>query len=200
MSMDLGAFVDFLADCSFKMPKFFPRFSSLLFQMVEFILEPPSSSIYLTSTFSSPSFCGKQSDLLIVMNTSGPCWLFTAYVLSECPQPCISKFLGALVKVLSSRESLMDLSMVFSMLHIGILFSTPKSFTFYLFWFQFNAVINMPHTAVFPFISCVNLQTVTTRKIIVASGKAKGSYLHNNCLIGRLTKQSSATSGFLNVQ
>lgn len=57
--MDLGAFVDFLADCSFKMPTFFPRFSSLLFQMVEFILEPPSFSIYLMSTFSSPSFCGK---------------------------------------------------------------------------------------------------------------------------------------------
>lgn len=76
MSMDLGAFVDFLADCSFKMPQFSPGFNSLLLQMVEFILEIPSFSISLMSTFSS--FCGKPSDLLIVMNTSGTCWLFTA--------------------------------------------------------------------------------------------------------------------------
>lgn len=198
MSMDLGAFVDFLADCSFKMPKFFPWFNSLLFQMVEFILEPPSSSIhyiffsvFLWKTIRSLDCHAHLRAMLTVY------CLCTLNVLNHVYQN--SRGLQWR-KVFSSRESLIDLPMLFSMMPIGILSSTPKSFTFYLFWFQFNAVINMPHTTVFPFISCVNLQTVTTRKIIIVSGKAKESYLHNNCLIGWLIKQSSATSGFLNVQ
>lgn len=181
------------------MPQFSPGFNSLWLQMVEFILETPSFSISLMSTFSS----------LLSVENHQISWLswtpqgHVAYLLlvhGECPQPCISKFPGTSVKVFFLWRIPVYPQMAFSMLHIGILYSTLKSFTFRWFCFQFNTAINTPHTTAFPFISCVNLPTVTTKKIIVVSGKTKESYLHNNCLIGWLIKQSSATSGPLDVQ